>query len=139
VDSMMITLAQCCKPVYGDPIQGYITKGQGVKVHRSDCPNIINEHKRLIEVMWDETFDKGKYEVELSILANDRSYLLTDLVTIVSQYKATIQSVNSVVNDDKVTATTTLKVNVDDANHLQVLMVNLRKVGSVISVDRVTR
>ena len=139
VDSMMITLAQCCKPVYGDPIQGYITKGQGVKVHRSDCPNIINEHKRLIDVMWDETFDKGKYEVELSILANDRSYLLTDLVTIVSQYKATIQSVNSVVNDDKVTATTTLKVNVDDANHLQVLMVNLRKVGSVISVDRVTR
>lgn len=139
VDSMMITLSQCCKPVFGDPIIGYITKGQGVKVHRIDCPNIIKEKNRLIEVMWDEDFDKGKYEVELSILANDRSYLLTDLVTIISQYKATIQSVNSVVNDDKVTATTTLKVNVDDFNHLQILMVNLRKVNSVISVERITR
>jgi GTP diphosphokinase / guanosine-3',5'-bis(diphosphate) 3'-diphosphatase len=139
VDSMMITLSQCCKPVFGDPIIGYITKGQGVKVHRIDCPNIVKEKNRLIEVMWDETFDKGKYEVELSILANDRSYLLTDLVTIISQYKATIQSVNSVVNEDKVTATTTLKVNVDDSSHLQVLMVNLRKVNSVISVERITR
>ena len=139
VDSMMITLSQCCKPVYGDPIIGYITKGQGVKVHRSDCPNIMHETKRIIDVMWDETFEKGKYEVELSILANDRSYLLTDLVTVISQYKATIQSVNSIVNEDKVTATTILKVNVDDANHLQVLMVNLRKVSSVISVDRITR
>jgi guanosine-3',5'-bis(diphosphate) 3'-pyrophosphohydrolase len=139
VDSMMITLSQCCKPVFGDPIIGYITKGQGVKVHRIDCPNIIKEKNRLIEVMWDEAFDKGKYEVELSILANDRSYLLTDLVTIISQYKATIQSVNSVVNEDKVTATTTLKVNVDDSSHLQVLMVNLRKVNSVISVERITR
>jgi len=139
VDSMMITLSQCCKPVYGDPIIGYITKGQGVKVHRIDCPNIVKEKNRLIDVLWDETFDKGKYEVELSILANDRSYLLTDLVTIISQYKASIQSVNSVVNEDKVTATTTLKVNVDDSNHLQVLMVNLRKVNSVISVERITR
>lgn len=139
VDSMMITLSACCKPVYGDPIIGYITKGQGVKVHRQDCPNIVHETKRLIDVFWDETFDKGKYEVELMILANDRSYLLTDLVTILSQYKASIQSVNSVVNEDKVTATTTMKVSVDDANHLQVIMVNLRKVSSVISVERVIR
>ena len=139
VDSMMISLSQCCKPVYGDEIIGYITKGQGVKVHRIDCPNIVKEKNRLIEVMWDETFDKGKYEVELTILANDRSYLLTDIVTVVSQYKASIQSVNSVVNEDKVTATTTIKVNVDDFEHLQVLMVNLRKVNSVIRVERITR
>ena len=139
VDSMMISLSQCCKPVFGDEIKGYITKGQGVKVHRIDCPNIIKEKNRLIDVMWDEAFDKGKYEVELSILANDRSYLLTDIVTIVSQYKASIQSVNSIVNEDKVTATTTMKVNVNDFDHLQVLMVNLRKVNSVIRVERITR
>jgi len=139
VDSMMISLSQCCKPVYGDEIKGYITKGQGVRVHRIDCPNIIKEKNRLIDVMWDEDFDKGKYEVELSILANDRSYLLTDIVTIVSLYKASIQSVNSIVNEDKVTATTIMKVNVNDFDHLQVLMVNLRKVNSVIRVERITR
>lgn len=138
VDSMMISLAGCCSPVYGDPIIGYITKGQGVKVHRKDCPNIIHETKRLIDVYWDEDFDKGKYEVQLHILANDRGFLLTDLVTVVSQQKAGMNAVSSVVNDDKVTATTTMKVEVENSEHLRQLIANLKKVNSVISVDRVT-
>lgn len=138
VDSMMISLAGCCSPVYGDPIIGYITKGKGVKVHRTDCPNIIHETKRLIDVYWDEDFDKGKYEVQLHILANDRGFLLTDLVTIVSQQKAGMNAVSSVVNEDKVTATTTMKVVVENAEHLRQLIANLKKVTSVISVDRVT-
>lgn len=138
VDSMMITLAKCCTPVYGDPIVGYISKGQGVKVHRADCPNIAMETKRLIDVYWDEEYEKGKYEVQLQILANDRSYLLSDLVTIVSQYKAGLQSVTSNVNEDKVTATTNMVVIVDHADHLQTLIANLRKVNSVLSVERVT-
>ncbi len=138
VDSMMISLSGCCSPVYGDPIIGYITKGQGVKVHRIDCPNIVSETKRLIDVYWDEEFQSGKYEVQLQILANDRSFLLTDLVTIVSQQKAGLNMVNSSINDDKVTATTIMKVVVDHADHLSSLIANLRKVNSVISVDRVT-
>lgn len=138
IDSMMISLAGCCTPVYGDPIIGYVTKGQGVKVHRSDCPNIIHETKRLIDVYWDEDFDKGKYEVQLHILANDRGFLLTDLVTVVSQQKAGMNAVSSVVNEDKVTATTTMKVVVENAEHLAQLIANLKKVTSVISVNRVT-
>ncbi len=138
VDTMMISLAGCCSPVHGDEIVGYITKGQGVKVHRSDCPNIIHETKRLIDVHWDEQFEKGKYEVQLQILANDRSFLLTDLVTVVSQNKAGLNAVNSGVNDDKVTATTIMKVVVENSDHLKQLITNLRKVNSVISVERVT-
>lgn len=138
VDTMMISLAGCCSPVHGDEIVGYITKGQGVKVHRSDCPNIIHETKRLIDVHWDEQFEKGKYEVQLQILANDRSFLLTDLVTVVSQNKVGLNAVSSGVNDDKVTATTIMKVVVENSDHLKQLITNLRKVNSVISVERVT-
>lgn len=138
VETMMVSLAGCCSPVYGDEIIGYITKGQGVKVHRKDCPNIINETKRLIFVEWDSEFETGKYEVQLFIMANDRNFLLTDLVTIVSQCKAGLNAVNSTVNDDKVTATTTMKIVVEDFDHLKLVIANLRKVNGVIDVDRVT-
>jgi GTP diphosphokinase / guanosine-3',5'-bis(diphosphate) 3'-diphosphatase len=138
VETMMVSLAGCCTPVYGDEIIGYITKGQGVKVHRTDCPNMVNETKRLIDVAWDSEFETGKYEVSLFIMANDRNFLLTDLVTIVSQCKAGLNAVNSTVNDDKVTATTTIKIVVEDADHLRTVIANLRKVNGVIDVDRVT-
>ena len=57
VDTIAVSLANCCRPIPGDPIIGYISKGQGVKVHRADCPNILNEKKRLIPVQWEEGLD----------------------------------------------------------------------------------
>ncbi|MEG0327936.1 MAG: bifunctional (p)ppGpp synthetase/guanosine-3',5'-bis(diphosphate) 3'-pyrophosphohydrolase [Erysipelothrix sp.] len=137
IDSMMIGLSQCCNPVYGDDIVGYVTKGSGVKVHRRDCPNIANEKSRLIDVYWDTDFDSGSYEAVLTLLSTDRSFLLTDLVTVVSQLKVKLNAVNSEVNDDKVHVTTTMRVVVKDAEHLRNLIANLRKVDSVIRVSRV--
>ncbi|QIK57340.1 bifunctional (p)ppGpp synthetase/guanosine-3',5'-bis(diphosphate) 3'-pyrophosphohydrolase [Erysipelothrix sp. HDW6A] len=137
IDSMMIHLSQCCNPVYGDEIVGYVTKGSGVKVHRKDCPNIAKETSRLIDVEWDEQSDGGTYEAVLSLLSTDRSFLLTDIVTIVSQHKVTLNAVNSAVNDDKIHVTTTMRVIVKDADHLRNLIANLRKVDSVIRVDRI--
>lgn len=137
IDSMMISLSQCCNPVYGDDIVGYVTKGSGVKVHRRDCPNIANEKSRLIDVYWDTDFDSGSYEAVLTLLSTDRSFLLTDLVTVVSQLKVKLNAVNSEVNDDKVHVTTTMRVVVKDAEHLRNLIANLRKVDSVIRVSRV--
>ena len=63
VDTIAVSLANCCRPIPGDPIIGYISKGQGVKVHRADCPNIINEKKRLIPVQWEEGLDEKQYEL----------------------------------------------------------------------------
>ncbi|MHC1736277.1 MAG: bifunctional (p)ppGpp synthetase/guanosine-3',5'-bis(diphosphate) 3'-pyrophosphohydrolase [Erysipelotrichaceae bacterium] len=139
VDSIMISLAGCCNPVFGDDIIGYITKGQGVKVHRKDCPNVIHETRRLIHCEWDEEYTTGKYEVNLFIMATDRSFLITDIITVVSQCKAGLSAINSTVNDDKITATTTLKVIVDNAEHLRVVIANLKKVNSVLTVDRMTQ
>jgi GTP pyrophosphokinase len=139
VDSIMISLAGCCNPVFGDDIIGYITKGQGVKVHRKDCPNVIHETRRLIHCEWDDEYTTGKYEVNLFIMATDRSFLITDIITVVSQCKAGLSAINSTVNDDKITATTTLKVIVDNAEHLRIVIANLKKVNSVLTVDRMTQ
>lgn len=136
VDSMMIALAGCCSPVPGDEIIGFISKGQGIKVHRTDCINIKNETKRLIPVEWDDAGAEGKYEVRLYIMAQDRSFLVSDIVTVISQCKAGLSAVNSSVNEDRVTATTFVNVVVSNAAHLETVMANLRKVDNVFEVHR---
>lgn len=136
IDSMLIHIASCCSPIPGDDIVGYISKGMGVKVHRVDCPNIIKEKKRLIEVEWDENREPRKYIVNLHILANDRNFLLTDLITVAAQYKASLQAVNSYVNEEDLTAVIKLAVLVEDGVHLRNVIANLKKVNSVISVER---
>lgn len=137
IDSMKISLAACCSPVPGDDVVGYISQGQGVKVHRKDCPNIANEKQRLIDVEWDENIEQKTYEVKLVVKSTDRNFLLSDIVTVVSQCKAGLQHVDSGVEDDKISATTKLTVIVQDAEHLQSLMANLRKVNSVRTVERI--
>lgn len=137
IDSMMVSMSKCCSPVYGDDIVGYVTKGQGIRVHRKDCPNVKNEKSRLIDVSWEEDFTHGDYETVLSIFSSDRSFLLTDLVTTASQLKVQLTAVNSEVEEDKIHVTTTMRVMVKDAQHLRNLIANLRKVDSVIRVERV--
>lgn len=137
VDTMKVMLASCCTPVPGDEIIGYVSKGQGVKVHRVDCPNIQKEKERLIDVYWDENIEQKQYEVKLVIYSMDRNFLLSDIVTVVSQCKAGLNHVDSKVNDDKITATTKMSVVVENARHLQVLIANLCKINSVTKVERV--
>ncbi|MEG2750682.1 MAG: bifunctional (p)ppGpp synthetase/guanosine-3',5'-bis(diphosphate) 3'-pyrophosphohydrolase [Anaerorhabdus sp.] len=136
VDSMMMSLAGCCSPVLGDEIIGYITKGQGVKVHRVDCPNVQNTKSRLIAVEWDETISKQQYESNLTVLAHDRNFLLTDIVTVISQCKGNMTAVSCVVNGEDLTATAKMSILVSDIEHLKNIIANLKKVNSVISVER---
>ncbi|MBR4461776.1 MAG: bifunctional (p)ppGpp synthetase/guanosine-3',5'-bis(diphosphate) 3'-pyrophosphohydrolase [Erysipelotrichaceae bacterium] len=135
ISSMKLSLSPCCSPVYGDEIIGFVSKGQGIKVHRKDCPN-IQGLKRFIDVYWDPEKPDLKYETSIKIFSKDRSYLLTDLVTVVAQYKANLTAVNSVANTEDLTATTSLSFTVSDLEQLEVIMANLRKVESVISVER---
>ncbi len=136
VSSMKINLAPCCTPVYGDTIVGYVTKGQGIKVHREECPNVANHLERLIDVEWDNVHPEAKYEARIRVYSKDRNYLLTDLVTCISQFKANILSLNIVANQEELTATASLTLVVSDKEHLEIIMANLRKVNSVISVER---
>ncbi|WP_294731493.1 bifunctional (p)ppGpp synthetase/guanosine-3',5'-bis(diphosphate) 3'-pyrophosphohydrolase [uncultured Faecalibaculum sp.] len=136
IDTIQVSLANCCNPIPGDPIIGYISKGQGVKVHRTDCPNIVNEKKRIIPVNWDQEPEDKQYEVKLLIRSDDRNYLLSDIVTTLQQNNAALKHVDSAVDDNNLTATTKLTVGVHDARHLTTLMANLKKVRSVNEVVR---
>lgn len=136
VDTIAVSLANCCRPIPGDSIIGYISKGQGVKVHRADCPNIVNEKKRLIPVQWEEGLDEKQYEVNLIIHSDDRNYLLSDIVTTLQQCNVYLKHVDSAVDDGNLEATTKLTVSVRNAAHLQNLISNLKKVRSVNEVIR---
>ena len=136
VDTIAVSLANCCRPIPGDSIIGYISKGQGVKVHRADCPNIINEKKRLIPVQWEEGLDEKQYEVNLIVHSDDRNYLLSDIVTTLQQCNVYLKHVDSAVDEGNLEATTKLTVTVKNAAHLQNLISNLKKVLSVNEVIR---
>ncbi len=136
IDTIAVSLANCCTPIPGDDIVGYITKGQGVKVHRADCPNIVNEKKRLISVQWEGESQDKLFEVSLLLLSTDRNFLLSDIMTTLQQLNASLRHVDSRVNDDNLTATTKLVVGVKNSAHLQNLIANLKKVRSVNEVIR---
>lgn len=136
VDSIAVSLANCCNPIPGDDIVGFISTGHGVKVHRKDCPNIANEQKRLLPVQWDDDLEEKQYEVLLIVHSDDRNYLLSDIVTMVQQCNANLKHVDSGVDSDSLIATTKLTVRIKDAAHLQNLISNLKKVRSVNEVIR---
>ena len=136
IESMRMSIAQCCLPVYGDEIKGFITKGEGVKVHRAMCPNIHSANARLIDVMWDAGDPTRTYESEIVITARDRAFLVTDILTVISQFKAPIDKINADVNHELLISTLKLTVRVHDVEHLNTLIANIRKVESVVDVDR---
>lgn len=136
IDSMKMSIAQCCMPVYGDQIKGFISKGEGVKVHRAQCPNIQMPNARLIDVEWDEGSNERTYDSEIVITARDRQFLVTDVLTVISQFKANIDKVNADVNHELLISTLKLTIRVHDVEQLENIMVNIRKVESVLDVDR---
>ena len=98
-DDILVNLASCCKPVYGDDIIGYITKGHGITVHRKDCINIADITERLIDVEWNNnraTEDNKKYSARLRIYTDGISNKLLDIVTIASQDNITVANVSEV-------------------------------------------
>lgn len=136
IRSMKIALAPCCTPVYGDEVKGFVSKGSGVKVHRIACPNINKDRARLIDVYWSKEHPVSRYDAAIRIYAKDRNYLLTDIITCISTCKANLMGVNVDVNREDLTAVAAVTITVEDHDHLENIMANLRKVNSVISVDR---
>ena len=134
---LLVRLARCCNPIPGDSITGYITRGRGVSVHRSDCPNVLNdtEMSRMIEVNWEVGIDKD-YMVELEIICNDRNGILAEILAVPSEMKFNIHSVNANPNRSNKTTNVLLGLDVRNAQQVANLMNRLRQVKDVYSVTR---
>ena len=133
-----VRLAKCCCPIPGDKIFGYVTRGNGVSVHRMDCPNIVNAlMDRSIEVSWEKNIDRN-YNVELEIICANKSGVLTEILAIPSTMKLNIRSVHATPNDNDHTSTVKLGVDVQNADQVEHLMSKIRILREVYSVTRPT-
>ncbi len=137
VDNCLVRLSKCCNPVPGDNIVGYITRGRGVSVHRSDCINVINAidgDTRLIDVSW----YKGKataYQAELSIKAYDRTQLLLELTNVIGDLKIPIKAINARTSKDNV-AIMNITVEIIDTEQLDKIINRIRRVQGVFEINR---
>ncbi len=138
IDTLAISLANCCSPIPGDDIVGYVTQGKGIVVHRKACPNMANVKDRLVEVFWRENIEFASYPVELSVEANDRPNLLVDILNAMSSNKVGVVSIHArYINRNSGSVLVSLTVNVSDVKRLDDVINILHSVTNVYRVNRV--
>ena len=138
IDNCLVKFSKCCNPVPGDDIIGYITKGRGVSIHRKDCTNIgdlFSEEERIIEVEWYNDKETAEYNVDIQILSNDRTGLLSDIVKEITNQKINIMGVNTRTSKDRI-ATIDVTLEVQNIEQLNQVIKQIRKVDSVYEVTR---
>ena len=139
VSDVWVKLARCCMPVPGDSIIGFITRNEGVSVHRVDCLNMINlqrkEPERVVEVEW--TSAKGLFMVKIQVEALDRPHLLSDVTRVLSDHGVNILSGSIATGSDRV-ATSQFSFEMADPQHLNTLLSAVRKIDGVFDVYRLT-
>ena len=139
VGDVWIKLARCCMPVPGDNIIGFITRNQGVSVHRTDCQNMIDlknkQPERVVEVEWTST--KGLFMVKIQVEALDRRNLLSDVTRVLSDHGVNIISGTIATGSDRL-ATSQFSFEMADPQHLNSLLAAVRKIDGVFDVYRIT-
>jgi GTP pyrophosphokinase len=136
VGNLLTTQANCCRPVPGDPIVGYISRGRGIIYHHRDCSNIANlpDPDRLVPVSWGEQ-SRATYPVSVRVSALDRVGLLKDMSILLAEDHVNILSVLTQTHDDR-TVTLLLTVEVEGIRHLSRVMNRLESVRDVLDVQR---
>lgn len=141
LDNIMTRVAECCHPIPGDPVIGYISRGRGIVIHRVECPNLINLKKKypekIIPIEW-QKLKNGKYKTGLEIEAIDRVGLLRDLIERISQARINILDLGTKVGKDGI-ARIKIVVEIDNPPVFYYLMEEIKKLSDVISVRRATR
>jgi len=140
MDGVLITVAKCCNPVPGDKITGYITRGKGISVHRSDCNNVNNLAKvteqRFIEVEWDKK-TPNRFNAEIQVDALDRTKLLRDITNVISEYDINIVSANTLKVDKIGHARFRFLIEISNKYILKDVIKNLRQIDSIYDVFRI--
>ena len=140
IHDVAVRFSKCCSPIPGDEIVGFVTRGRGVTIHRTDCINILNlpesERQRLIDAEWqNEETDGQLYTVEINVYANDRTGLLVDLSKIFTERKINLTSIN-VRTSKQGTASIDMSFDVHNNEELNSLIEKVRQVESVIDIER---
>ena len=138
-DNLLIRRATCCNPVPGDSIIGYISKGKGITVHRTDCANIRSireeDRGRLIEVNWDSPNENRKYYADIQVVSEERKGLFKDISKVCDDYDLEVVGLNLTPGEPG-TTNTLLTVEITDMHQIQRLLTALRQVEGVIKVFR---
>jgi GTP pyrophosphokinase len=143
IHDVAVRFSKCCNPIPGDEIIGFVTRGRGITIHRTDCVNVLNmsdeDRLRLIEAEWQDAEARmdEQYMVEIHVYANNRTGLLVDLSKLFTERKIDLRSMNSYANKQE-KATISLTFNIGSRQELQSLIEKIRQVDSVIDVERTT-
>ena len=136
VGKIAISLSNCCTPLPGDDIVGYVTKGKGIAVHRKNCPNVINERERLVDVLWRDDIEFATYPVDILIQANDRTNLVVDIMSTLTAAKVSLNSFHArLVSVGNVDITATLMVS--DSKRLNDVFNLLRSISGIYNISRI--
>ena len=133
VDEIKLKLSSCCKPIPGDPIVGYITKGYGISVHRMNCPNIDDVNERIISVNWGDVEGK-KYSTTLLIKTEKKDNVLLDIVSKASNNNINVETINTYNNEDDILFELTILV--ENTERLDKFMSIVKSIPACISVER---
>ena len=135
LSSPQLKLSNCCLPIPGDPIIGYVSKQSGIVIHATFCPNCKQfEENRLIEAYWAQEISR-RYPTWIKVIGSNKATLLTEVVTVVNAQTISIAEINAITTSN-LEMIIKVKVLVNNSNQLQTLMVNLRKISEVYSVER---
>ena len=144
IEDIAVRFSKCCNPVPGDEIVGFITRGRGVSIHRTDCINVMNlpsdDRTRLIPAEWQEFEDsklEEKYQTELQIYAHNRTGLIFDIIKIFSENNITINNMNARTNKQDV-STINLVFDIKGREQLTSLIGKMRQIAGVIDIERAT-
>ena len=135
-DGLMVRYAQCCQPVPGDTVVGYVTRGRGVSIHRADCPNLLilmHEPERRLDIDWKEQ-EGERFLVRLALEGLDRRGLYADLASAVSSTGTDIRSMELKAVDGRMTGAALVEV--ENLAHLQKIMRAARRVKGITDVQR---
>ena len=139
LDDVLVRLSRCCTPVPGDEIMGFVTRGRGVSVHRSDCANAVSlmsdQASRLIDVEWDGDNRKTVFRAGVEVVALDRSRLLRDVANALSEQHVNIVACSTHTGNDKV-AKMRFEFELADAGHLDAVLRTIKNVDGVYDAYR---
>lgn len=136
-EGIAINLANCCSPIPGDNIVGYVSKGKGITIHCINCPNVAHDKKRLLSAKWNTEISDALYPLDIVIEASDRPNLLVDIMAMFSQHKVPVNHLDARLHPETLTTTFKAEILVHDAHEYQDIHNVLLNVPSVYEVKRI--